>query len=93
MKTIQNKETSIKSGDVLIKYSNLINTCINNIDPQKGATASDMRSAIRVMDAVEKEVIELEDADFAFLKQKVNEMKWAIIHKDVLAFIDYINEL
>lgn len=93
MKIIENKETTLGNDIEKVTYVHLIKSCVNSVDPQKGVVISDMRHAIRILDAIESKKIEVEENDFAFLKTKVNEMKWAIIHKDVLEFNDYINNL
>jgi hypothetical protein len=94
MKTIANKETSIKKDENSnVKYSDLAIACLNQI-PQGGLNATEMRSRIKCIDALENagEEIQLEDAEFETLKRCVNSMKWAILHKDVVDFIDEINK-
>lgn len=44
------------------------------------------------MDIIDKggEILEFEDADFECLKQCVNNMRWFIVHKEIIDFVDYI---
>lgn len=93
MKTFENKETKIKNKDVNVTYKDLAHMCVNHVDPSKGMSGEEMRLTIRVIDSLQEESINLEDADADFLKQKVEEMKWAQAHKDILAFIDYVKNL
>jgi len=94
MKKFENKKTEITNGESTMSYAQLAGVCIKNINPQKGLTLEEMRQGIKVMDILEKEPesIELEDADYNFLLQKVNTMPWAMYHKDVIAFADAVKE-
>lgn len=41
----------------------------------------------------EKNMIHLEDAHFETVKTCVNEFRWGMLHKDIVAFSEYINTL
>jgi len=60
------------------------------LDRQTGATIDEMRKAIRVLDALDKsqDVLELEDADWEFLKSKVERMPWAVVDRRFVQFYD-----
>lgn len=63
------------------------------LDRQTGATVDEMRKGIRILDAldsVKNEVLELEDADWEFLKQKVEKFPWAGTDRRFLQFHDDI---
>jgi hypothetical protein len=64
--------------------------------PQGGFTSSDMRSRIKVLDALDRlneqsTVLELEDAEHEVLKKCVKEMRWGIIDGFIIEFEDSIN--
>ena len=54
-----------------------------------------MRKSIRVIDALEAvrpgEWVDLEDADYEHLKQKVHAMQWGTAHKFILQFVDDVD--
>ena len=61
--------------------------------PQDGRSAdlSEVRRSIRVLDALEScdgKVLNLEDADFEFLKQRVFAARWPIISPLVIQFVE-----
>lgn len=61
------------------------------LDRQQGATIDEMRKGIRVLDALDKsqnDVLELEDADWEFLKQKVEKFPWAQVDRRFVQFYD-----
>jgi len=98
MKTFLNKETSItmnnQAGDrVSMSYAELSVTALNN-PPEKGWTTSEMRDRLRVsskLEDVEAGVtIDFEDAEFNKLKECVLAVKWNFMHKDIVAFEDYL---
>lgn len=74
--------------------SALVGYCIGQV-PAGGFTPAEMRSRIRVIDALEAagDVLTLEDADAAVLKTCVNAAKWQVIHVGILAFVDAVNDL
>lgn len=63
------------------------------LDRQNGATIDEMRKGIRVLDALDAtrdDVLELEDADWEFLKSKVERYPWAGTDRRFLQFYDDI---
>ncbi len=93
MKTVENKRLEIP-GNVK-STSDLIKICIQN-PPQNGYDVSEMRKRIRVTDVIEKAgngTLEFEDADFECLRQCVKNMRWFVVHKEIIEFVDYISEL
>ena len=60
-------------------------------DRQTGATIDEMRKGIRVLDALDARVgdtMQLEDADWEYLKQKVERMPWAVVDRRFIQFYD-----
>lgn len=92
MKIITNK--TIKLLDKDVKYSELLRAC-NDVAPEKGWTATEQKKALRIDTAIDKatDTIELEDADFDYIKPKVIAMPWAIKSQDLVDFTDYIEGL
>lgn len=92
MKTILNKKVMLLQKETT--YAELLSAC-NDVVPDKGWTPQEQKKALRVDTAIEKagETIELEDADFEYIKPKVSSMPWAIKDKVLVEFTDYIEGL
>jgi len=99
MKTIENKETEltkeVDGKEVKLGYVDLMLLGLN-APPKEGWTTDDMRKRFNVIGKIEDSKIgnkiKLEDAEFqvAFDCKIVN---WAMMHKDIVAFDDYMNKL
>lgn len=80
----------------LVDYRTLVEAALRNpLDRQTGATISEMRQSIRVLDALDRSengILELEDADWQHLKLKVEHMPWATVDRRILEFCDDILE-
>lgn len=87
MKTIENK--AIDFADVK-NYAGLLRACVSV--PQQGIDLDIMRKRLRVLDALEKaeDTIEVEDVDLKTIQDCVRGMKWNVVHRDIMAFADYI---
>src|ERR1041385_2221771 len=95
MRVIENKTTAItKTADANARYSDLIAALLT-----KPLTAmislKDMRRDLRLIDLLEQaeDTIELQDEDFNFIAKLVESSEWAIKHRDILDFADYIDSL
>jgi hypothetical protein len=80
-----------------VDYRALIEQCIRvPLDRQQGATIDEMRKGIRVLDALDRTppegVMQLEDADWEHLRQKVQKMPWAVIDRRFIQFHDEVME-
>jgi len=65
------------------------------LDREKGANIDEMRKSIRILDALDAaqdDVLTLEDADWEFLKTKVEKCPWGIVDRRILAFCDDVLE-
>ena len=91
MRQLENKETTIENGDKKLTYFDLAKTCVN-VPPQAGFDVQEMNKRLRVIEKLEGEKAEFEDADFETLKQCVMEMKWGILSREVSDFVKYIQE-
>ena len=75
----------------LVDYRVIIEQAIRiPLDRQAGASIDEMRKGIRVLDRLDAatEVLELEDADWEFLKTKVEKMPWAQVDRRFVQFHD-----
>lgn len=62
---------------------------------ERGVTALEMRKRCRILaalDAADAHGLRLEDADHEFLKQLVNDFRFAVAHPNLLRIIDDVNE-
>jgi hypothetical protein len=76
-------------GDV--SYRTIIEQAVQlPLDRTTGATIDEMRKGIRVLDALEHAngTLELEDADWDFLKTKVERIPWARVDRRFVQFYD-----
>jgi hypothetical protein len=96
MVLVTNKKTTVETGkDSVLKYSDIIKQIVNT-PPKDGFSVEIMKQSLRIVTAIENEkkgTISIEDGDFDALKISVNAFRWAIIHKDLLSFVEYINSL
>lgn len=59
-------------------------------DPSRGVEIDEMRKSIRVLDALDKSngVLQLEDADWEYLREKTLAMQWGVIDSRIVKFTD-----
>jgi hypothetical protein len=64
-------------------------------DISKGAMVEEMRRSIRILDALDKstDMLELEDADFEYLKSRVPNAKFSIVHPVIVKFVDDVTNV
>jgi hypothetical protein len=60
--------------------------------PESGYTIADVRSATKVLDKLDacKDLLELEDAEYSFVLNRIRQVPWAMAHSDIVAFVDAI---
>jgi hypothetical protein len=77
--------------DYKLLIKNILSVPVN---PQVGLTVDEIRKAVRIMDLIDKskDKLELEDADYDYLKNRIETNKFAIAHKDIIEFVDDILE-
>ena len=83
-----------------VDYRNLIEGAVRvPLDRQMGATIEEMRKGVRILDALDgcpktfglqPEILTLEDADWEFLKTKVDKLPWAGTDRRFVQFYDDI---
>ncbi|HYW86939.1 MAG TPA: hypothetical protein VFB50_04170 [Chloroflexota bacterium] len=80
----------------VVDYRTLVEAALRvPLDRQNGATIAEMRKSMRVLDALdcsENGILELEDADWQVLKDKVEKMPWAMVDRRILEFCDDVME-
>lgn len=98
MKTFINKKTDIAMSPedaTKLGYANLAIIGLNT-PPQGGWTPTEMRERIKTIAKLDDKdldaKIKLEDAEFELVVACSN-IKWQFMHKDVVAFCDYLDEL
>ena len=75
-----------------VDYRDIIENAVRiPLDRQAGATVDEMRKGIRILDALDasqEDVLQLEDADWEFLKQKVEKFPWGGTDRRFIRFYD-----
>lgn len=63
-------------------------------DPRHGATIDEVRKSVRVLDVLEKsdKVLELEDADFEYLLQRVKGARFTANNRVFIDFVDHFEK-
>lgn len=103
MKTFKNIKTEItrqnEQGEKeFLGYADLAKFCTDNT-PRDGWDKDSMKMCIKIEDKLDNakldSKIELEDAEFDYLYKAAQpeSMKWAMKHKDLVAFLDYLETL
>lgn len=94
MKTLELKILS-DSDNFKLDYHSQLLACVRAPMGERGMDIEEMRKSIRVMDVLEKSEsgkwIDLEDADYEHLKQKVGAMRWTMAHRFIVQFVDDVN--
>jgi hypothetical protein len=62
------------------------------LDPRQGIDIAEMRQSLRVLDAIDAAngTLELEDADYQHLKQKLLAMPWGMVDRRILQLVDEV---
>jgi hypothetical protein len=73
--------------DYRITLMDVVRTPLN---PQGGIGLDEMRRSVRVLEALEHAngTLELEDADFDHLKEKLQRFQWGIADRRILQLVD-----
>lgn len=98
-KEITNEEFNKLAQDILVNYKDLllsaVNNPVNNAQGQATMTVTEMRSSLRVADKVEAckegDKLYLEDADYQFLKTRVDAMTWRFASHNIVRFVDDVD--
>jgi hypothetical protein len=93
MKKIALKKVTmeVNGQTVDLNYKNqLISIMQTPSDPQRGANYEEVRKSIRILEKLEaaENEVELEDADFEYMKQRVLGAGYLMINKTIQGFIE-----
>jgi len=90
MKTITFRK--VQMGENTLDYkTQLIGIMQTPSDPQRGAGIEEVRKSVRVLDTLDKagdDQVELEDADYVHVVEKIKAARYLVLTKEVLQFID-----
>lgn len=98
MKNFKNVTTEINKGTDenvdLMKFSHLAETCVS-VTPKEGFDLRAMQGRLNLLGKLnhEAETIELEDAEALILVECAEAMRWNMMHKDLVAFLESVNNL
>jgi hypothetical protein len=89
MKEVPLKVVDIDTGALDYKKE-LIIIFRSPIDSKAGADIEEMRRSIRVLDALDRatDTLVLEDADYNYLKERVNRARFGMVHPAIVQFVD-----
>jgi hypothetical protein len=95
MITLENRVTTIpKNEKDFASYADMLSAVLNK-PLSKTIDIKSMRRDLRLLDTLEESTtqINLEIDDFKYLASLIDQSEWAIKHKDILAFVDYIDSV
>ena len=97
MRTFENKKTNFEEGQGFLGYANLALTCLNTVPPSGGILPLEMAKRIKLINQLQDvkigEKIEVEDDHYQILKKCANETQWRMIHEEIVAFTEYVNNM
>ena len=74
-----------------IEYRSVLEAVVKHpLYPQKGIDITEMRASIKLLDALDAAngTLELEDTDYAMLKDKLQRMPWNIVDRRIVQLVD-----
>ena len=89
----EQEANEIARKNLWVNYKDtMINALSSPVGGQREIGVADMRTAIKIMDKIEAANgrVHLEDAEYQFLNDRVQNMKWTLAHKHIMQFIDDI---
>lgn len=95
MKKLENKTTEIQRDEnSKTTYADFCKVCIN-VMPQGGLDVIQMKTRLDIVTALDSAngSIELTTEQVDTLKECVKDMRWAIMHKDLVEFIEAVEKL
>ena len=91
MKSIPLRTLEAADGSPAIEYASVLREVVRRpLNAQAGIQISEMRQSLRVLDAIDASngVLELEDSDYAHLKEKLLAMPWSMADKRILMLVE-----
>jgi len=76
-----------------LSWADIVQQVIRRPLDGRGADIDELRRGIRVLDALDAAngSVELEDADWEHLRQKVQAMQWGFVDRRIVQFVDDVN--
>lgn len=98
MKTIELKTVKFQAygNESTLDYKALLQAILESpLDPAKGTSIGEIRKSVRVLDAIEnmEETLQLEDADFDYMLERIRNAKFTSNNKVFIDFVDYFEQL
>ena len=94
MKKIILKTLDAPDNSPPIEYASVLREVVRRpLNAQQGIQIAEMRQSLRVLDAIDASngTLELEDADYALLKEKINAMPWSMADRRIIELVDDVN--
>jgi hypothetical protein len=94
VKSIPLRTLEAPDGSPPVEYAVVLREVVRRpADPQKGVDITEMRQSLRVLDAIDAAngTLELEDADYAHLKEKLERMPWNVVDKRIVQLVDDVS--
>ena len=96
MGSFKNKKTDIqKDENNFLTFKDLVEVCINSM-PEGGLNVSDMKIRLNIMAQIENAngIIKIVgSAEKETLKTCVASMKWRVLHKHVVEFVEAVDKM
>ncbi len=97
MKKLENKSIELKFEEGKeIGFADLAKICLNQVS-EKGIAPIEMSKRITLINKLNDTKVgdktELEEFEFEMLKGLAENTGWRLIHKDIVSFNDYLNEI
>jgi hypothetical protein len=94
MKSIPLRTLDAPDNSPPIIYSDVLREVVRRpLNTQAGIQIAEMRQSLRVLDAIDASngTLELEDADYTLLKEKINAMPWSMADRRIIELVDDVN--
>jgi hypothetical protein len=93
MKSVELKivDVEIQGKPIRLSYKQQIAEIMKTPTGNRGADIDEVRRSIHILDALDAckgDTLQLEDADFEYMKQRIQEANWPVIDRWVLAFVE-----
>lgn len=93
MKSIPLRSLEAPDGPPIV-YAEILREVVRRpLNPREGIQIEEMRRSIKLLDALDSAngTLDLEDADYSYLKQKIEAMNWNIVDRRILTLVDDVS--
>jgi len=90
VKSIPLKTLDASDGPPIV-YAEILREVVRRpLNPREGIQIEEMRKSIKLLDAIDSAngTLDLEDADYGYLKQKIEAMNWNIVDRRIIQLVD-----